>query len=1288
QLVATAHPPTVIAMEDCSGPLLAQAIQAEQPALPMLLDTALQLAQITAAMHERGVLHRNINPGHILLCGPRLRPVLIDFHLATTVAEGRPDFTHHRAIAGELAYLAPEQTGRTGRGVDHRADLYALGATLYELAAGRPPFEAADPLQLIHDLLARQPEPPAALRPGLPKMLSDIILRLLEKEPDRRYQSADGLAWDLARLRERHARDDDQPFPLGERDFPLRLAPPSRLVGRESELSVIRRALDEAIEGRQRLLLVGGDAGVGKTSLINALRPMVSAVRGWFVSGKFDQYRRDAPTATVQALRGLARLLLAEPPAQLAEQRERLLARLGPNAGLIAAMMPEFATVLGTEPELASGDPVMAEARLRLAVLELLRAVVSPARPLVMVLDDLQWAGPMTIRFIASALAGDKLHGLLLVGAYRQDEVELANPLSAVLSRWQQLGAVALVLRNLPPSGMSELLGEMLRLPQEQATALAQVMGTRTGGNPFDTLELVNALRRDGLLVPGANGWEWDSSEIRRYVGSGDVVDLLEARIAQLPPAGRQVLEAVACLGGEVRLELLRAATGLGQAELEARLAAPLEEGLLVLGQPEDGTVHLRHDRVQQVVYATLPEFQRNALHLALARRLVRHGQWRLVAAQQYFAAVDAVREPRECRRAARLLHEVTAQVGRTANHAAMERLLAAGISLLSRVLPATSADEQLLAALEIERHALLCSLGRLDDADEVYRTIEARHGNLLALVGAACAQVSSLNIRGRRREAVDMGLQLLRQLGLKPPEPSAAGGIHQGLDEVHRWVAQYDLAFDRARPQVSDPRVVAAAQLINQLQVPAFYCDTPIAVWSIQESQRLWAEHGPCAALVANLGRAALVSISINQDYRTSAETLRHVLAAGEARGYEPETSQVRHLFAVSAAHWFEPLEDCIAQAQRAREGLLLGGDLQNACTSYHASLRALPECAPTLDAYAAEIDAGLAFAARLGNEQANAVMVPDRQLLRALRGETDAPSSLTEGGIDKKDYLDSLASHPVALANFHVRRSLGAALFADTPTLQRHAEQVMPLMSFIQSFYIAALAYLLRALAQAERVKAAPAQERQAPLAELDACRQWLAERATDAPANFLHLLKWIDAERAWAVGDFGEGVRRFDAALRETGAQRRPWHQALITERAGLFHLAHGVACVGEMLLAQARHLYHAWGASAKVRQLDQVHEFLQAPATMHVPAAGRGDSLSADTIDTLAVLRASQALSSETNLARLKARVVDLLGTLTGATSVQFVLWSEDAKDWFASVAQDDTPVPVEEAGRRG
>ena len=1291
--LAAGHP-GAIALEDCGGQPLAQALGPDPLEVLPLLALALRLARTLSAVHRRGVLHRNINPAHILLRGAQQFPLLIDFQLATTFSDEQPGFAQHHDlgdIRGDLSYLAPEQTGRTGHGVDQRTDLYSLGATLYELATGRPPFEGQDPLQLIHDHLARLPVAPAALRPGLPDMLSGIILRLLEKEPARRYQSAEGLAHDLARLLRSMAQGSPEPFELGERDFGLRLSPPSRLVGRAAEVGVLRQALSEVAQGASRVVLLSGASGAGKTALINELKPLVAARHGWFISGKFDPYRQDAPSATVQALRALGQLLLAEPERELAPLRAALLQALGAHAGLVTAVLPEFAVLLGPQPEVAAIDPTGTESRLRLTVLALLRTVVSAQRPVVMVLDGLQWAGPTSIRFIEAVLADATLPGLLMVGSYREGEVDAAHPFAAALPHWIQMdpAPVLLQLPNLPLADLGTLLTEMMRMPPAQAAALAQALGVHTGGNPYDTVELINALRRDGTLTPSPDGWEWDAATLERHSGRVDVVNLLAQRIAKLPQARRSLLETMACLGGEVKLGLLEAATGLPSAGLE-ELLQPLLEGGLLVPEPGDGRVlRFRHDRVQQAAHDGLEPARRQELQLTLARRLAPLPEFATIAAEQYLPVAPQVQDLDERRRVASLLREAAAQARRVANHATVERFVVAAIALLNGM--ETAADRQMLATLETERHAALYCLGRLDEADGVYRSIEGNCNDPVDLAEVACTQVRSLTNRNRPHDAMALGLDLLQRLGLALPTQDLAAEIEQQLDGFTQWVAEQTEASDLARPQARERRVQVAARLANVLLAPAFSCNPLMRSWLTLASQRLWVEHGPTASLVATLGDACNLTVALRQDYRSGYAASRYALAVGQLQGYEPETSQIRFAFATFAAHWFEPLQECAVQAQRARKSLLLSGDLQYACFTYYTAIPSLLDCAPAIDTCAAEVDAGLAFAARTGNDHTALSFLAYRQLLRSLRGETHAPGSFADASFDEEAHLAHAAVNPTAVANFHIARAICAALFGHAADLAQHAAAGYSLLHRIPANYRAAQLRFLQALAAAERVRSAAPEARAAPLAELDSYRGWLAMRAADAPFNFGHLLKLVEAERAWALDDFRGAACAFDTALRDVEPRQRPWHQALITERAGLFHLTHGMERTGELLLAQARSLYEAWGASAKVHQLEQTHRFLQgAPGSLRSRDPGPGSKLSADSMDTLAILRASQALSSETSLPRLKTRVVELLGTLTGATKVQLALWDEDAKDWFVPDPErpDAAPLGVEDAGARG
>ena len=1293
--LAPVQVPNAIAMEDADAVPFAGPDALGLEALG-LTELALAVAGIVAAVHRRGVLHKDINPSNIVFSQPGGRPLLIDYHLATTFAEQRPTFVHPSEIVGTLPYLAPEQSGRTGRSTDERSDLYSLGATFYELATGRPPFGDGDLLQLLHDHLARVPTPPAEIDPRIPPTLSAIVMRLLEKEQDQRYQSADGLVHDLSRLRDELAAGCDGDFALGERDFPLRLAPPSRLVGREPEIGALREAFDEAIAGGRRGVLVSGASGVGKSALVDELRPMVTARRGWFVTGKAEQFQRDSLSgAASNALRAIGRLLLAEPEAELAAERERIRSALGPNAPLLANVIPEFAVLLGPLPEASTGDPATVRARLRNTALELFRTIATAGRPIVVVLDDLQWATPTAIEFADSLLTDEALRHVLVVGSFRDAEIDAVHPLTAAIARWERLGMAPRLLRleNLPPADLSSLLAEMLRLRPEESARLAEAIGSRTGGNPYDTVELVNGLRQDGALVAGEAGWCWDEATIRRYIGRGEVVDLIAVRIAKLPPEGRELVEMMACLGGHMHLGLLQTAADRSSEQIEVDLLAPLEDGLIVV---DDGghqlsaasELRFRHDRVQEVAYDRLSPERRTALHAMLARRLAEVAEFADAGSGQYLAALDAVESPTERRHVAEMFRTVAATALRRSNYVISEGYLAAAMQLLHPV--ATTADDPLLAQIETDWHAALYSLGRHSEADEIYRSIERHCGDPLVLAEATCNQVNSLSNRGLQRDALDLGLEMLGRLGLDTPDDMAAA-VSERMDAFIRWFAEVDVERDLRRPPPDDPYLLAAAKLGYRLLAPAYFCDEATHAWLVMLSQRLWAEQGPCASLVASLSSTGFSTIGLREDYRTGSLASRHALAIGEARGYEPEASWARYTFGLFTSPWLEPLEDSTDLAQRAREGLLQGGEQQFATFSYLSSLAALLDCSPTLDLPAAEIDRALAAAARIGHDQCTACFLSYRQTIRAIAGDTRSLTDFSEDNFDEQAHLDSLGIHPMAYAILQVHHALTAALAGDEDGLARHSAAALEMLPFIQGFYEAALAHMWRALALAGRARTAGAAARTTLLAELDGCREWLSRRASDAPGNFLHLVQLVEAERAWAVGDLWAATRHFDEALGTVASLPRPWHRALIAERAGVFHTANGLRHTGRELLDEAFALYAAWGATAKVRQMEERYNLGHAPADLHrALEPDQTVSVSVDEVDMIGLLRASQALSSETTLGGLKARVVELLREMTGATTVRVVLYDADAKDWFLSTTDDEggERLSVEQAAVRG
>jgi signal transduction histidine kinase len=1232
-----------------------------------LAGIALRLALALAESHRREVIHRDLAPANVVVAADGT-PTIVDFALATSIAEIRPEFTHHSEIPGTLAYLAPEQTGRTGRAVDQRADLYALGAVLYELGTGEPPFGVGDPLRLIHDHLARLPTPPADVNQDIPEPLSKIILHLLEKEPDNRYQSADGVVHDLERLRD--ARPGRGEFRVGERDFPVRLLPPSRLVGRDEQVTALKDAFADALAGRCAGVLVSGVPGVGKTALVDELRPVVTASGGWFVAGKFDEYRRDQEfNAVQQAFTSFGRLLLAEPEDEVAPIRVRMLRALGANAGLLATVVPEFATLLGPGD---LGDPLTAGVRAQLVAVGALRAVASKRRPLVIFIDDLQWGGGVPLGFVDMVLSNEGSEGLLLVGAYREGHVDPSHPLAAMLSRWREAVVPHIPLSDLDRLDLVTMLGEMLHVTPAVAAELGEVLEPHCHGNPYETVELLNALRRDGVLTAASDGWRWETAAVRAHL-TREAGGFPASRVAVMPEQSRRAVEAMACLGGRAKLSVLEIAIA-APGRVPDILEPALRDGILVMESGAEGAVRFRHDRIREGVLSGLRPARRAELHLAMARRLATVPDLFAVAAEQYLPVAGAVTDPGERRAVAGLLRRAADEVTQIGEFPLVHALLTAALAL------ADQADTDALIELHTVHHAALFSLGRLEEADEDYRVLEELAGTVLDRPAATALQVKGLTNRNRFTEAIGLVIRSLRECGIDVPDAEhMPAAIDRQFARLYQWLDHTDPADDMARPDLTDPALLAAGSLLNAMLSPVYFVgDQAMFSWVGLEALRIWTEHGPGHTLVGSAANAAFHAITQRGDYMAAYRAARRILALGEARAYEPDTSHARLVVSLLDS-WFEPAENSIQESLRAREGLLAGGDLANAGYTYHQTVVGLLDCGPTLDTCMAQVNAAQAFARRTGTGQTSQWLESYQWLSDVLRREGSAAAA-------EVIPADRYAGNPLVVIHVHLCRAIAAAIFGDPAEVARNGAVAVRLLPVVTGFSMSALAHPLYGLGLAGQARSADGDERAALLTELDDVLRWLGARAADAPDNFLHLLRLVEAEQAWTMGDFRAAAFAFDSARREVGRRQRPWHGALIAERTGHFYLAHGLEHTGYELLARAREQYLAWGAAAKAEQMEWAYPGLSPSADATVGEAGpaadhpRRATVTAGALDLLGILSASRALSSETSVERLHARVVEVLSAMTGATGVHLVLWDEARHDWVLP-APAGAPVSV-------
>src|SRR5712664_3595381 len=616
---------TVLVLENPGGEPLDRLIQGPMETA-QFLRFAVGLATALSRLHQRGLIHKDVKPSNVLANSATGEVWLMGFGIASRLPRERQSPEPPEFVAGTLPYMAPEQTGRMNRSIDSRSDLYSLGFTLYEMLTGSLPFTASDPMEWVHCHIARQPVPPNERLKDVPAPVSAIIMKLLAKTAEERYQTAAGAESDLRRcLAEWETLRHIDEFPLGEHDTPDRLLIPEKLYGRAREIDALLASFDRVVaSGTPELALVSGYSGIGKSSVVNELHKVLVPPRGLFASGKFDQYKRDIPYATLaQAFQNLIRPLLSKSEAELSNWRDALREALGPNGRLIVDLVPELKLIIGEQPPVPDLSPRDMQGRVRLVFRRFIGVFARPEHPLALFLDDLQWLDAATLDLLEDLLTRSDLHHLMLIGAYRDNEVDAMHPLVRKLEAVKNAGAriEEITLAPLASEDLAQLIADALRCEPERAAPLAQLVHEKSGGNPFFALQFMSALAEEGLLTfdDGAARWSWDLNRIHAKGYTDNVVDLMVGKLTRLPVETQAALQQLACLGNIAEITILSIVLRTSEEEIHSDLWEAVRLELIVR---LEGGYRFAHDRVQEAAYSLIPTELRAARHLRIGRLL------------------------------------------------------------------------------------------------------------------------------------------------------------------------------------------------------------------------------------------------------------------------------------------------------------------------------------------------------------------------------------------------------------------------------------------------------------------------------------------------------------------------------------------------------------------------------------------------------------------------------------------------------------------------------------------
>ncbi|MBR0695259.1 AAA family ATPase, partial [Bradyrhizobium lablabi] len=1184
-------------------------------------------------------------------------------------------------IAGTLAYMAPEQTGRMNRSIDARSDLYALGVSLYQMLTSVLPFTAADPMEWVHCHIARKPVPPGERIKSVPAPVSAIIMKLLAKTPEDRYQTAGGVERDLRRcLAEWEARRRIDDFPLGLQDTPNQLLIPEKLYGRDRDIATLLSCFDRIIKtGVPELMLVSGYSGIGKSSVVDELHKVLVPPRGLFASGKFDQYKRDIPYATlVQAFQSLVRPLLGKSDTELASWRQALLEALGSNGRLMIDLIPELKLVIGDQPPVPELPPQQAQNRFQLVFRRFIGAFARPNQPLALFLDDLQWLDAATLDLLEDLLRPDLEH-LMLIGAYRDNEVAAAHPLMRKLDAIKTAGGkvAEIKLSPLAQEHLGQLVADALRCELERAAPLAKLVQAKTGGNPLFAIQFLSSLVEEGLLTFDHDGarWSWDIDRIHAKGYTDNVVDLMVRKLTRLPTEAQNALQQLACLGNIAESTALSMVLGIPEEQLDTTLW-PARHQELVERAP--GAYRFVHDRVQEAAYGLIPEQLRGEAHLRIGRLLAartspeKRDEATFEIVNQLNRGLGLITSVDEREQAA----ELNLAAGRRAN-ASTAYVSALSYFITGRGLLAEDCWEhrwELIFALDFHRAECELLTGALSDAENHLAALSGRVTDMADRAGVARLGIDLYLTLNRPSRSVAVGLEYLRYLGISwsphPTDEEARRAYQRVWSELGRRATEELIAL----PLMTDPASLAALDVLNRLCSPAQYTDLNLYTLVVCQMLRLTLDRGNSDASAVAYARLGMIAGLRFGEYEGAYRVGQLAYELVEQRGLWRFQAGVYLNFGNMVMPWTRHIRTCCELIGRAFNAAQKTGDLVYAgiCSGLRVlNLLTVGDALADIEREAERVHCGHI---QLGTNLE--IISVALAIVRMLRGATARFGSLDDGQFDEQRIERDFANTSDVTAGqclYWICKLQARFMAGDYATAVDAASRAQPLLSMSLTIMEAADYHFYSALSYAAFCGSMPAGQRTSTLEALAPHHRQLASWAAACPENFEDRAALVRAEIARIDGRVFDAMNLYEQAIRSAQANGFVHNEALAKELAARFYNACGFDQIAHLYLRNARDCYLRWGADGKVRQLDAMDPRLRMKEPAPAPTSTIATSV--EHLDLATVIKVSQAISGEIVLEKLLEMLMRTALEQAGAER-GLLIFSRGAEQRIAAEAATD------------
>ncbi len=1220
--------------------------------LHQFFQIAIQIASSLAELHRLRVIHKDIKPANILINPTTCEVRLIDFSIASLLPRKIQFLRSPKVVEGTLAYISPEQTGRMNRGIDYRSDFYSLGVTFFQLLTGQLPFTTTDPMELVYCHIAKQPPYISSINPNIPLIVSDIISKLMAKNAENRYQNALGLKHDLEICSKQWQETGKIiPFELGKQDISDRFLIPEKLYGREYEVETLLAAFDRVTQGTTEMILVVGEAGIGKTAVVNEVHKPIARQRSYFIQGKFDQFQRDIPlSGFVQTFQDLIGQLLSETDDKIEQWKAKILSALGTQGQILIDLVPKLELIIGKQPPVVEFSSSAAQNRFHLLFQRFVQLFAIKDHPLVIFLDDLQWADVASLKFIELLMSESYIvneldtsdekcpifterrdgneGGFLLIGAYRDNEVSKAHPLYLTLNEIEKRGAInTIALKALNQGDLTRLIADTLRCQESVAVPVTQMVFTKTKGNPFFTHQFLKYLYDQEIITCNLNvcQWQCDLAKLKALSLTDDVVEFMVLQLEKLPRHTHEVLKLAACIGNQFDLKALAIVHQKSEIDTAADLWTALTEGL-VLPETEiyklfqDGNelsltvdssqltvngqlstmTHYEspkykfvHDHIQQAAYSLIPESQKQSIHLKIGQLLLSNIPFEqreeniFEIVNQFNIAQDLLTNQTECDELARMNLIAGCRAKASTAYAAAVKYLAFGIQLL----PAERWEtkyELTLALYETVAEAtyLACDFEQTEQFVEV---VLAQAQTVLDKVKAYEVKIQAYGAQNKALEAVQTALPFLKSLGVEFPENPSQSDVQREMEETAANL------FDREDlihlPQMTEAEPLAVMRILSSTMTLAYQVAFELCPLILVKQINLSVKYGnaPLSAFayaVYGLMLCGLVG-DIDSGYRFG-KLAESLLSRFQTKEV---TAKVLETFNQFIRPWKEHIRETLKPLREVYFVGLETGDLEFAAYALYAYSNTAYFSGKELAELECEIGKYSYAIRQIKQERMFYWNEIYRQTVLNLLGRANDPCLLIGEAYDEEKMLrfHLQGKDAIGLLYLYFCKMHLCYFFADYPQALENAIWAEKYLQGGLGKIIIPQFHFYDSLLRLAVYPDVEDYEQKQILKKIYTNLEKMQKWAHYAPMNYLHKFYLIEAERHRVLGNNLEAMEFYDRAI--AGAKEHEYinEEALANELAAKFYLEWGKQKIAQAYLADAYYGYLRWGALAKADDL---------------------------------------------------------------------------------------------------